>query len=228
MRKLELSGILDGDDSLVGVNHGGDCVQQRGLASARAPAHHHVGALRHTIPDLTADIGTSEGLKGVRRKHEPSNGDVRPVEGDGGYDDIHPASIRQPAIDQRRPVIDPPANGSHDPFDQKIDLVAFKFQRVLNEPAMTLDPDGTGTIDHDLADFIVGKDLFKRAKARESGFDLSLRIHSLSRREQWRKTGDFLMNVDAFPPVEHKPVNLINELGKVFITEGAHRTERSS
>ena len=80
-------------------------------------------------------------------------------------DGVEPRAVGQPGVDHRRGLVDPAADPRDDPIDdlQQVLAVAKDDFRLL-DPALFLDEDLLGTVDHDVADLVILEQELERAE----------------------------------------------------------------
>src|SRR5438874_5285355 len=156
LTKLELRGVFDGDDALVGGNEAGQDVQQRRLAR-RGPARDQDAqpAVDRRPQELHHVLGGAAHLQEVGRPKLVSrklpDRETRAVDGQRRKDDVDSRAVAQSCIAHRRALVDPPAHGAHDPVDDLAHLRrALEDDRAQGDAAGALDVDLLRVVDHDL------------------------------------------------------------------------------
>ena len=120
--QLELGGVLDGDDALVGGDERRDDVERGRLAGAGTAGDDDVAAAEHAGPQEVAH-GRREGAEGdqvgvgERVLGELADGEHRAVERDGRDDGVDAGAVGQAGVDQRAGLVDATA----DPADDLVD-----------------------------------------------------------------------------------------------------------
>ena len=176
--QAELGGILDGHDPLVVRDRLRERVQQRRLAGS--------GASRDQDVQLRADAELEElrRLFGQRAggdevvEIEPlvvelPDRDERSGERQRRNDRVHAAAVGEPGVDHRRGLVDSAADLADHLVDDpaQMRLVVEGVSRP-GEPAVALQPDVVGPVDHDLADGVVGEQRLDRPVGENVRLDL--------------------------------------------------------
>ena len=166
--------------SVFGIG-GRERVQERRLAGARAAGDEHV--------QLGLDAGGEEleGLVGERAEaqqvvehqallRELADRQQRARERQRRDDHVDAAAVGQAGVDHRRGLVDAAADLRHHLGDDPAQLrLVVEAHRRLVEPALALDPDLVGAVDHDLRDRVVGEQPLERAVAEDVVGDLVAR-----------------------------------------------------
>ena len=170
--QAQLGGVFDGDDAFAGIDQPDQRVEQGRLPGTRTAAHQDVGPAPDQPLHQRCDLRRTERRDVDISQHETANGDVGPVERDGGHHHVDAGAVRETTVDGRAPQIDPAAHRGHHALDKPIDLGRGENQIGLLEDAIALQPDRPGTVDHDLAHRLVGEQWFDRPQPSNSSQDL--------------------------------------------------------
>ena len=169
MRKLELGGILDRHDALAGGNLARQCVEQRGLARARAPCNRQVLPQRHRtrqqlrIPKRQR----SQPHKLVQRTdsvRELTDGEDWPVDCHGRNHRIDAIARLEAGVDDGAALVDATAKRRDDAVDQHADLLVV-LKRMLDgiQNAAALKEGRAAAVDHDFGNGVVLDERLQRA-----------------------------------------------------------------
>ena len=97
----QFGGVFNRHDAAVAFDDAGECVEQRGLARAGAAAHDHVAALSDNGAEQRDDLGRREFVEADGASAEPSDGEVRTVDGQRRHDGVHARSVGETGVDCR-------------------------------------------------------------------------------------------------------------------------------
>jgi len=102
--ELELRGVLDRDDPLVGGDEGGEHVQGGRLAGTGAAGDHHVEATPHAgVEEVRGAVAQGaepdQVVDGQRVRCELADRERAAVDGEWWNDRVHAASVGQPGVD---------------------------------------------------------------------------------------------------------------------------------
>ena len=119
----QLRGVLDQDQSLVGADQREQGVQQRRLARAGAAAdQERQPALHHQLQQRRALGGHGTGRHQLRQGEHPLPRHPQREHGAGPRDrrehGVEAGAVRQPQVDVRRGVVEPPTAGGREPLRQ--------------------------------------------------------------------------------------------------------------
>ena len=171
LAKLELRGILDGDDAFVLGDEAAQDVERRRLSRAGATAHHHVQPAANaraqetnhvrgdrSVPDQVVD---GEGFLG-----ELSDRHGRPTQRQRRDDHVDTGSVLEARIHHRRRLVDAAADAADDPVDHLHQLlVALERHRAERQLAVLLDVDLLVAVDHDFGDVLAREQLLEGSEA---------------------------------------------------------------
>ena len=120
--ELELLGVLDGDDALVGRDEARQHVEERRLTGTGTTADHDVEAALHALVDEVRDLRrerpeVDEVLDRVRVLGELSDGHERSTDGQRVHDAVDAGAVGQTGVHHRVRLVDAPADLAHDLVD---------------------------------------------------------------------------------------------------------------
>ncbi|MCY1419731.1 hypothetical protein D9M71_353270 [compost metagenome] len=176
--QLQLGRVLDRDDALVMRNETGQHIEHGGLAAAGAAGDQHVQPASHDRLEHQRDgrrqrasLDQAVDVEQVHRK--AADRDTRPVDGQRRDDRIDPRTVLEPGIDQRRGLIDPPAQAGNDAiYDVEKVLIVAKTHVGALQLAEPLDVHRVMAVDQNVGHRVVGQQRFQRAKAKHFVGDL--------------------------------------------------------
>ena len=188
----QLGGVLDGDDPVVVGDLGGQGVEQRGLAGARAlrtPPRWPGTATAHA--SRAAAPGWATSAQPDRPRPEAPDGEARPVDGERTHDGVHPRAVGEAGVDQRaRPVDAEPERGD-DALDEGEGGGLVDHDRGALEVAVALDPHLAPAVEHDLVDRGVGEQRLEGTEPVDPGPDpLDHRLDRRAREQRVAVAGE--------------------------------------
>ena len=141
--------------------------EMRMLSSAWTQSRRNVDGLRRDRAEIDHVVERQTLLR------ELADRDERAGERQRRDDHVDAASVREARIDHRRRLVDPAADLRDHLVDDAAQVrVVVEANRRLVEPALALDPDVAGAVDHDLRDRVVGEKPLERAVAEDVVRDL--------------------------------------------------------
>ena len=171
MRKLELGGILDRHDALAGGNLARQCVEQRGLARARASRNRQILPQRHRarqqlrIPKRQRPQ-PHELVQRTDAVGELADGEDWPVDRHGWNHRVDAIARLEAGVDDGATLVDTTAQRRDDAVDEHTDLLVV-LKRVLDriQNAAALKKGRATAVDHDFGNGVVLDERLQRSQA---------------------------------------------------------------
>ena len=219
----QLRVVLDGDDPLARRHRGRERVEQRRLAGAGAAGDHDVELRAHERAQqrLGRAVERAEPDELLEREQarEAADRDRRAVQRERRDDHVDALAARQPRVDHRARLVDAPVDLRDDPVDRLVELrlVAEADVGAL-QPAVALDEDLVGPVDHDLRHGRVGEQRLEHAEPDRLVDHLADQPRALGGREHRPLAADHAAD-DALQPRAPLRLRQRRELGEVDLLE---------
>jgi len=208
--ELELGGVLDRDDALVGRDERAHRVERCRLAGAGTAGDEDVELALHARGEELRRPGAERAERDqvvdrVRVTRELPDRHRRAVQRERWDDRVDTAAIGEARIDHRRGLVDAASDLRDDLVDDPHDVRLVDEANVAQlELAVALDVDAVVGVDHDLGDRVVAKQRLDRAVAEDVVGQLADDLAPLLACERRPVEGELL---------RHGTVDLV---GKVF------------
>ena len=185
--ELQLGGLLDGDDPLMGWNCRRQRVEEGGLSRAGPARDDDVPPTRDSVgEERRTDPTRRERLERDPAAREPPDRDARSVDGERWKGHVEPRTIGQTGVDDGRCPIETQAQRRDDTLDQPADRIGVEIEWDGLDVPVALDVRTPGTVDHHLGDIRVGEVGFERTEARDLGDELVDESTTARRAQQGR------------------------------------------
>ena len=203
--QAKLGGVLDRDDAVRVRNRRRESVQEGRLSGARTARDEDVQLGEHAALQELDSLRRQRAEADHVAEVEPllaelTNRQDGTAQGERRDDRVDAASVRKARVDHRRGLVDTTPHLRDDLVDDaaKVRLVRKANGRLV-EPALTLDPDVEGAVDHHFRDAVIGKKPLERPVPEDVVRDLGSKALAVV-------VGNALLLGEMAPDVSGNPV----------------------